>query len=70
MNVDYYAILAKAVAGKDEAARNKIYGEASNLIRRSSHLTPDAVVTHAAALKDAIQRIEDEVAADGVEIRG
>jgi lipoprotein-anchoring transpeptidase ErfK/SrfK len=67
MNVDYYAILAKAVAGKDEAARNRIYGEASNLIRRSSHLTPDAVVTHAAALKDAIQRIEDEVAADGVE---
>jgi lipoprotein-anchoring transpeptidase ErfK/SrfK len=67
MNIDYYSILAKAVAGKDEAARNKIYGEAWNLIRKSSHLTQEAAVAHGAALKEAILRIEDEVGAEDAE---
>src|SRR5215813_8204341 len=64
MNVDYYSLLAKAVAGKDEAARDKIYNDASNLIRRSSQLTREAAASHAAALEDAIRRIEDELAAE------
>src|SRR5215813_11824698 len=65
MDIDYYSILAKAVAGKDEAARNRIYDEAWNLIRKSSRLTREAAVEHAAALKDAVRRIEDEIAAEG-----
>ena len=34
MNVDYYALLTKAVAGKDAAARDQIYRDAYGLIRK------------------------------------
>jgi lipoprotein-anchoring transpeptidase ErfK/SrfK len=64
MNVDYYSILTRAVAGKDEAARKRIYNEAGILIRKSSHLTREAAVAHVAALKDAIRRIENDLAAE------
>src|ERR1700758_3023198 len=67
MNIDYYALLTKAVAGKDAAARDKIYDDASRLIRKSSHLTREAASSHAAALEDAIRRIEDELAAEDAE---
>src|SRR5215813_1612441 len=63
MNVDYYALISKAVAGKDAAAREAIYKDAWSLIRRS-HLTREAAASHTAALDDAIRRIEDELAAD------
>jgi lipoprotein-anchoring transpeptidase ErfK/SrfK len=59
MNVDYYALLSKAVAGKDAAAREAIYKDAWSLIRRSN-LTREAASSHTAALEDAIGRIEDE----------
>jgi lipoprotein-anchoring transpeptidase ErfK/SrfK len=62
MNVDYYALLTKAIAGRDAAARDKIYRDARSLIR-NSHLTREAAASHAAALEDAIRRIEDEFAA-------
>jgi len=62
MNVDYYALLSKAVAGKDAAAREAIYKDAWSLIRRS-HLAREEVAAHTAALDDAIRRIEDEHAA-------
>jgi lipoprotein-anchoring transpeptidase ErfK/SrfK len=65
MNVDYYSLLAKAVAGKDQAARDQIYNDAWGFIRKSSHLSREAAASHAAALEDAIRRIEDEVAAEG-----
>jgi lipoprotein-anchoring transpeptidase ErfK/SrfK len=61
MDVDYYALLRKAIAGKDAAARDQIYSDAYGLIRRS-HLTREAAASHAAALKDAVRRIEDELA--------
>jgi lipoprotein-anchoring transpeptidase ErfK/SrfK len=64
MNADYYALLTKAVAGKDAAARNKIYNDAWRIIRKSSHLTREAASSHTAALEDAIRRIEDELAAE------
>ena len=63
MDVDYYAVLMKAVAGKDAAARDQIYRDAYGLIRKS-HLTREAASSHAAALEDAIRRIEDEFAAE------
>jgi lipoprotein-anchoring transpeptidase ErfK/SrfK len=63
MNVDYYALLGKAVAGKDAAARNRIYKDADGLIRRSQ-FTREAAAPHVAALESAIQRIEDDIAAD------
>jgi lipoprotein-anchoring transpeptidase ErfK/SrfK len=63
MNVDYYALLAKAVAGKDAAARERIYRDAYGLIGRSQ-LTREAAAPHAAALQNAIQRIEDDIAAE------
>jgi len=63
MNVDYYALLTKAVAGRDAAARDKIYRDARSLIRKS-HLTREAAASHAAALEDAVRRIEDELTAD------
>src|SRR5689334_4262324 len=67
MDLDYYySLLAEAVAGKDEATRNKIYNDAWTLIRKSSHLTREAAASHAAALENAIRRIEDELAADDV----
>src|SRR5262249_342917 len=64
MNADYYALLTKAVAGLDAAARDKIYNDAWRLIRKSSHLTREAASSHAAALEDAIRRIEDEIAGE------
>src|SRR5262249_38941343 len=62
-NVDYYALLSKAVAGKDAAARESIYGDARSLIRRST-LSRDDAASHTAALEDAIGRIEDRFAAE------
>ena len=64
MDIDYYALLAKAVAGKDVAARDKIYQDALGLIKRSPQLTREVAASHAAALEDAVQRIEDELAAE------
>jgi lipoprotein-anchoring transpeptidase ErfK/SrfK len=63
MDVDYYAVLMKAVAGKDPAARDQIYRDAYGLIRKS-HLSREVASSHAAALEDAIRRIEDEFAAE------
>jgi lipoprotein-anchoring transpeptidase ErfK/SrfK len=64
MTVDYYSLLTKAVTDKDAAARDLIYRDAYSLIRRSSHLTREAAASHAAALEDAIRRIEDDIAAE------
>lgn len=63
MNVDYYALLSKAVAGKDAAAREAVYKDAWSLIRRS-HLKRADAASHTAALEDAIRRIEDGFAAE------
>jgi len=63
MDVDYYALITKAVAGKDAAARDHIYKDAFGLITKS-HLTREAASSHAAALEDAIRRIEDDIAAE------
>ena len=65
MNVDYYALLTKAVEGKDAAARDRIYRDAYGLIRKS-HLTREAASSHAATLESAIRRIEGELAAEVV----
>jgi lipoprotein-anchoring transpeptidase ErfK/SrfK len=65
MDVDYHSLLSKAVAGKDAAARDQIYRDAYGLIRKSP-LTGEDAASHAAALEDAIQRIEDELAAGDV----
>src|SRR3954469_14565786 len=63
MNVDYYSLLSKAVAGKEAAARDQIYKDAYGLIRKS-HLTREAAASHAAALEDAIRQIEGEIATE------
>jgi lipoprotein-anchoring transpeptidase ErfK/SrfK len=63
MTVDYYSLLMKAVAGRDAAARDQIYKDAFSLITRS-HLPREAASSHAAALQDAIRRIEDDIAAE------
>jgi lipoprotein-anchoring transpeptidase ErfK/SrfK len=63
MNVDYYAVLSKAVAGKNAVAREMIYNDAFRLIKKS-HLAPEDAASHSAALEDAIERIEDECAAE------
>src|SRR5215207_4752814 len=63
MDVDYYALITKAVAGKDAAARDHIYKDAFGLITKS-HLAREAASSHAAALEDAIRRIEDDIAAE------
>ena len=63
MNVDYYSLLTKAVAGKDAAARDRVYKDAFSLISRSQ-LPREAASSHAAALQDAVRRIEDEIAAE------
>jgi lipoprotein-anchoring transpeptidase ErfK/SrfK len=63
MTVDYYSLLTKAVVGKDAIARDRIYKDAYDLIRRSQ-LTRAAAASHAAALESAIQRIEDDIAAE------
>jgi lipoprotein-anchoring transpeptidase ErfK/SrfK len=63
MAVDYYSLMTKAVAGKDAAARDQIYKDAFSLITKS-HLTREAASSHAAALEDAIRRIENDIAAE------
>jgi len=63
MTVDYYSLLTKAVAGKDAVARDQIYKDAIGLITRS-HLARDAASAHAAALEDAVRRIEDDIAGE------
>jgi lipoprotein-anchoring transpeptidase ErfK/SrfK len=63
MTVDYYSLLMKAVAGKDAVARDQVYRDALGLIARS-HITREAAASHRAALEDAVQRIEDEIAAE------
>ena len=62
MSIDYYALLSKAVDGKDAAARENVYNDARSLIRRSQ-LTREDASSHAAALEGAIRRIENEFAA-------
>src|SRR3954471_11370400 len=61
MTVDYYALLTKAVTGKDTLGRDKVYKDAYDLITRS-HLNREVAASHVAALEAAIRRIEDEVA--------
>src|SRR4029078_189638 len=63
LTVDDYSLLRKAVAGKDAVARDQIYKDAFGLIARS-HITREAAASHTAALEDAVQRIEDEIAAE------
>jgi lipoprotein-anchoring transpeptidase ErfK/SrfK len=63
MTVDYYSLLTNAVAGKDAAARDRIYKDAFSLITKS-HLPREAAAAHAAALEDAVRRIEDDIAAE------
>lgn len=63
MTVDYYSLLTKAVAGKDANARDRLYKDAYGILRRS-HLTREAAAPHAAALENAIRRIEDDIAAE------
>lgn len=61
MDVDYYSLLTKAVAGKDAVARGKIYKDAYGVIVRSN-LTRRAASSHVAALEDAVRRIENDIA--------
>src|SRR6185312_14238728 len=63
MTVDYYSLLTKAVVRKDAVARDQIYKDAYSLITKSP-LTREAAVSHAAALEDAVRRIEDDIAAE------
>jgi lipoprotein-anchoring transpeptidase ErfK/SrfK len=63
MTVDYYALMTKAVAGKNAAARDQMYKDAFRLITKS-HLTRQGASSHAAALEDAIRRIEDDIATE------
>jgi len=61
MSMDYYALLTKAVAGKDTVARGKIYKDAYDLIQRSSIPKSD-IPSHVAALEDAVRQIENDIA--------
>jgi lipoprotein-anchoring transpeptidase ErfK/SrfK len=61
MDVDYYSLLTKAVAGKDAVARGKVYKDAYNLVVRSD-LTRRVASSHMAALEDAVRRIENDIA--------
>ena len=63
MTVDYYSLLMRAVAGMDAVARDQIYKDAFGVIARS-HITREAAASHTAALEAAVQRIEDEIAAE------
>ncbi len=63
MAVDYYSLLMRAVAGKDAVARDQIYKDAFGVIARS-HITREAAASHTAALEAAVQRIEDDIAAE------
>lgn len=62
MDVDYYALLTRAVSGKDAVARDRLYREAYSLIARSN-LTRPVASAHVVALEDAVRRIEDDIAA-------
>src|SRR5262245_7677085 len=61
MAIDYYSVLTRAVAGKEAAARDKIYRDAFSLITKS-HLAREAASSQSATLQDAIRRIEDDIA--------
>jgi lipoprotein-anchoring transpeptidase ErfK/SrfK len=63
MNVDYYALLKKAIEGKDATARDRIYRDAYVLIRKSN-LSRGAAWSHSSALESAIRQIEGELAED------
>ena len=63
MTVDYYALLTKAVTGKDTLGRDKVYKDAYDLITKS-HLNREVAASHVAALEAAIRRIEDDVAVE------
>lgn len=63
MTVDYYALLTKAVAGKDTLGRDKVYKDAYDLITRS-HLNREVAASHVAALEAAVRRIEDDIAVE------
>jgi lipoprotein-anchoring transpeptidase ErfK/SrfK len=63
MSADYYALLTKAVAGKDAIARDKIYREAYGIIERSK-LSREQAVSYVAALEEAVQRVEREIAGE------
>jgi lipoprotein-anchoring transpeptidase ErfK/SrfK len=63
MTVDYYALLTKAVIGKDTLGRDKVYKDAYDLITRS-HLNREVAASHVAALEAAIRRIEDDIAVE------
>ncbi len=65
MAIDYYSLLTNAVAGKDASARSGIYKDALALVARS-RLSPEAAASHTAALNEAIQRVEDDIATQGV----
>jgi lipoprotein-anchoring transpeptidase ErfK/SrfK len=62
MDVDYYALLTRAVSGKDAVARDKLYQEAYSLLARSN-LTRPVASAHVVALEDAVRRIEEDIAA-------
>ena len=62
MAVDYYSLLTKAVADKDAVGRDKIYQDAFSLIKRS-RLSREAASSQTTALRDAIRRVEDDIAA-------
>jgi lipoprotein-anchoring transpeptidase ErfK/SrfK len=62
MSADYYSLLTKAIAGRDAIARGKIYKDAYDLIQRSN-LSREDSSRYVAALEDAVQRIENDIAA-------
>ena len=55
MSVDYYALLATAIAGKDAAARDRLYKDAYGLIRNSS-VTREVAASHQPRLKTQFAR--------------
>src|ERR1700761_8013556 len=61
MSADYYSLLKKAVAGRDAIARDKIYKDAYGLIERSN-LSRQEAASYVAALEDAVERIEQDIA--------
>ena len=63
MSGDYYSLLTKAVAGKDAIARDKIYKDAFALVARA-RLSREQAAAYVAALEDAVQRIESDIAGE------
>jgi lipoprotein-anchoring transpeptidase ErfK/SrfK len=63
MSADYYALLTKAVVGKDAIARDKIYREAFGLIE-TSNLSREQAASYVAALEEAVQRVERDIAVE------